>query len=299
MPPGYAVKEIGPEELPGFVAVYAAVSPAYRPHINDLAASFAQQLATGGRMWVIGRDGQKPVGYAILDAVPGLPGVHDLQGGVVAVGRRRGLGAMLLEHVRAAAIAAGVGRLSARVEALEDETATFMLRRGFSVEHEEVLLERENFAPLPPIPADPPGDLVTYPRERAIREFCRVYQDSFAGTPWSQPYSEPEVDETLTQPENLLFIEVNGKAVGVAWHESMFNCRGRVEPLGIVPAYQRGGYGRRLLLAALHNLRQEFFLEIGTWRQNTAALNLYESLGFLETQNWYYLACDLDGLKAE
>jgi hypothetical protein len=55
------------------------------------------------------------------------------------------------------------------------------------------------------------------------------------------------------------------------------------------------------LLGALHSLRRQGarLVEIGLWRQNAVAMNLYQSLGFFETGNWYYLACDLDGLKAE
>lgn len=295
----YAVKEIKEaDDLGDFMTVYVAIAQASRSRSEGWADEFAELLASGSRIWVIGRDGQKPVGYAIIDPVPGLPGIYDLQGAIVPVGRRRGLGTALLSHTQAAAAEAGVHRLSARVDILEEEIAIFLQRRGFFVEHEEVLLQRINFAALPPIPADPPGDLVTYPRDRAITEFCRVYDDSFNGTPWAQPYSPDEVDKLLNHPQELLFIEVNGEAVGVAWHESFRNGRGRVEPLGIVRAYHGQGYGRRLLLAALHNLDQTFYYEIGTWRQNTIALNLYKSLGFLEVENCYYLACDLQGLKA-
>ena len=50
-----------------------------------------------------------------------------------------------------------------------------------------------------------------------------------------------------------------------------------------------------MLLAALHNLRRRGarVVEIGLWRQNAPAMNLYISLGFKEAANWYYLACDV------
>lgn len=297
--PRYVVKEIGPRDIAGFVAVYADVN-GDRSRPAEGADGFVEQLATGAHLWVIGPETMEPAGYAIIDPIPGLPGVYDFRGGVVPTARRRGLGAALLSHVQTTAGAAGVRRLSVRVDALADEAAVFLLRRGFVVEHEEVLLQRESRAALPPIPAEPSGDLVTYPRPRAIREFCRLYLESFQDRPWSQPYSEAEVEETLVDAEDLLFMEVAGRPIGVAWQQTPFNEPGEVEPLGIIPEYHGRGYGRRLLLAALHHLRRgAATLQIGAWRQNTIALNLYKSVGFSEVQNWYYLSCDLQGLKGE
>jgi ribosomal protein S18 acetylase RimI-like enzyme len=293
------IREAGPEDAATLFALRAAITPTDTGELSNWTAAMEEWLEIGGRAWLIGRDGRKPLGYGLIDEVPGLSGVYSLEGGVLSSARRHGLGGRLLDHIRAAAVTAGVRQLSARVDRLEDEAAAFLLHRGFFVEHEECLLELSNFSDLTPIPADPPGELVTYPLERAIAEFLRLYEESFRGLPWSQPYSADEVAATLADPADLLFIEVGGTAAGFAWHEAFFNGRGRVEPLGVAPAYQRQGYGRRLLLAALHNLRQRaFILEIGTWRQNTTALNLYKGLGFSEVDHWYYLACDLDGLKA-
>lgn len=296
----YVVKEIGPHDMADFTSVYAAIATGGQSRPEAWAERFAEQLGWGGRVWVITQDKTKPAGYAILNPLPGLAGVYDLNGGIIPNGRGKGLGTVLLDGVRAAAAQSGAHRLSARVDDLEDETARFLLRRGFFVEHEECLLQLDSFDNLPPPPPSPPGDLVNYPRQRAIREFCRVYDESFHNTPWSQPYSEDEVEDALGEAEDMMFMEVGGRAIGVAWQQIISNGRGQLEPLGIVPAYRGRGYGRRLLLATLHSLhRRVFAVEIGTWRSNTIALNLYKSLGFSEVQNWYYLACDLQGLKAE
>lgn len=294
------IHKAGPEDAAALFIVHAAITAADAGQFVARTQEMEELLESGGHSWLIGSDRRKPAGYALIDRVPGLPGVHELSGGIVPAGRRRGLGTDLLRHVQRAARELGVRQLSARAARLEDETATFLLRRGFVVEHEECLLQQDNLFDLPPVPEEPPGQLVTYPRDRAVPEFCRVYDESFSGMPWSQPYTEAEVATLLNDPDDLLFIEVEGQPIGVAWHEVLFNGRGRVEPLGVVRAYQGQGYGRRLLLAALHRLRRRaFVLEIGTWRQNVAALNLYKGLGFSEVDHWYYLACDLDGLKAE
>ncbi len=298
--PPYEIRAAGPEDAVALFIVHAALVETDAGQMLSWTQELEEHLETGGHVWLIGHDDRKPVGYALMDSVPGLDGVSELSGGIVPAGRRRGLGTSLLRHVRRAAREVGVRQLSARAARLEDDTAAFLLRRGFVVEHEECLLQCDNLLDLPPVPDAPPGQLVTYPRDRAIAEFCRVYDDSFRGVPWSQPYTEAEMATLLNDPDDLLFIEVDGRAVGVAWCEAFFNGRGRVEPLGIVRAYQGRGYGRRLLLGALHRLRRRaFVLEIGTWRQNEVALNLYKGLGFREVDHWYYLACDLDGLKAE
>ncbi len=50
-----------------------------------------------------------------------------------------------------------------------------------------------------------------------------------------------------------------------------------IEPLGILPAYQGRGYGRLLLQLVLRELaaRGAKKVEIGTWRDNEAAVHLY------------------------
>ena len=293
-----AIHQAGPGHAPTLFVVHAAITAADAGQLLNWTQEMEERLETGGHAWTIGDDRRKPVGYAHIDPVSGLPGVYELSGGIMPAGRKRGLGTRLLHHVQHAARHTGARQLSARAARLEDETAAFLLRRGFIIEHEECLLQRDNLRDLPPVPDAPPGQLATYPRDRAIVEFCRVYDESFRGAPWSQPYTAAEVALLLNDHDDLLFMEVDGRPVGVAWCETLLNGRGRVEPLGIIHSFQGQGYGRRLLLAALHRLRRRaFVLEIGTWRQNSVALNLYKGLGFLEVDHWYYLACDLDGLK--
>ncbi len=70
---------------------------------------------------------------------------------------------------------------------------------------------------------------------------------------------------------------------------------GIVEPLGILPAYQNQGYGRCLLTAAMRVLAQRGAerIEIGAWRDNERAIDLYRSLGFRHKKTITYLAYNL------
>lgn len=296
----YDIRSATPDDAAAIFLVHAAIATADAGRMVEWTAELEERLETGGRGWVVAR-GRRLAGYALVDPVPGLPGIYSLTGGIVPAWRRQGLGTSLLRHVQRAAAAEGVRQLSCLVDSLDDDTARFLLARDFYMEHEECLLELRDLAGLSPIPDTPAAGLVTLPLDQAVNAFCRVYDEAFAGRPWSQPYTSAEVAALLVDPEDLLFAMVDGAPAGVVWHEMLPDGRGQVEPLGIVPALQGRGHGRQLLLAALHRLcrRGARPVEIGVWRDNHAALHLYRSLGFVETSNWFFLACDLAGLKAE
>ncbi len=290
----YEVREIRPDETAALFVVHAAIEPTDAGQLLSWTQGLEERLETGGRAWVAAR-GRRLAGYAMADSVPGLPGVYDLSGGVVPARRRQGVGTRLLRHVQEAAAGVGIRQLSCRVADLEDETARFLLRRGFHIEHEECLLALDDFSALPPLAEESRPEVAVFPREEAVVHFLRVYDDSFSGLPWSQPYSEAEVVAALARPDDLLFAVAEGRPVGVVWHEMMSAEVGRVEPLGVGREHQGRGLGRRLLLAALADLhhRGAQEVQIGVWRENHAAMTLYKSLGFAEIDNWYFLAHDV------
>ncbi len=290
----YDIPELRADETAALFVVHAAIIPTDTGQMLDWTQELEERLETGGRAWVVAR-GRRLAGYALVDPVPGLPGVYDLTGGIVPARRRQGWGGRLLAHVKAAAPEAGARQLSCRVDELDEEPAPFLLKRGFTVEHEECLLELADLDGLPPVPDEPAAELRALPAGEAVAQFVRVYDESFGGMPWAQPYSEAEVAASLGAADDLLFAFANGMPVGVVWHEVLPDGRGRIEPIGVVAGQRGRGHGRRLLLAALRNLRQRGarVVEIGLWRQNAPAMNLYIGLGFKEVANWYYLACDV------
>jgi mycothiol synthase len=290
---GYEMRPYTPDDAAALFVLRAAIEPLDAGDMLAWAQALEEHIESGARLWLAAR-GRRLAGYVSLEPLPGLPGVCDLVGGVAPAQRRRGLGGRLLAHVVAQSPEIGARRLSARVDRLDDEAAVFLLRRGFALEHEECLLELLDLSALPP--AGAPGVVfVTLPRERAIAAFCRLYERCFAGHPWSQPYGEAEVAASLSRAEDLLFAARGEDLVGVAWHERQPDGRGHIEPIGVVPQAQGQGIGRALLLAALGSLRRQGVTaaEIGLWRNNDAAMNLYKGLGFSEVANWYYLARDL------
>ncbi len=290
----YDVRDYHPDDAAALFVVAAAIEPLDAGQLVAWTEELEGRVENGARVWLLAR-GRRLAGYALVEPLPGLPGVFDLSGGVVPARRGRGLGGRLLAHVATQAPTLGARQLSARVERLDDEAAVFLLRRGFAMEHEECLLELADLSALPSVPDAPGVAVVSLPRQQAIAEFSRLYEQSFGGRPWSQPYTEAEVAATLARADDLLFATVEGQPVGVVWHERLPDGRGRVEPIGIAAGYQGRGIGRALLLAALHSLRQQGAapVEIGLWRTNEVAMHLYKGLGFSEVANWYYLARDL------
>lgn len=296
-PSGYEIRPAGPDDTADLFVIRAAITPVDAGQLLVWTQELEEQMDAGGRAWVISA-GRRPIGYALIDPLPGLPGVYDLTGGIIPPRQRQGAGTRLLESVITAAGQMGVSQFSCRVEDLSTGAAVFLARRGFYREHEECLLERSGLGDLPLLAADPGSRIITYPRGQAIAEFRRLYDLSFGGTRWAQPYTTDEVEASLAQPEDLMFLERDGAAIGIAWLEPMGDGRGRIEPIGIDRAYQGQGYGRKLLLAALHELRRRGanLVEIGLWRDNAPAMHLYQSLGFREFVNWYYLAYDLPAM---
>ncbi|MCP4425482.1 MAG: GNAT family N-acetyltransferase, partial [Chloroflexi bacterium] len=124
-------------------------------------------------------------------------------------------------------------------------------------------------------------------RTEAMRHFRALYDQSFGPAPWYQPYSADEVDATLENPADILFLFKDDASIGFAWLQ-----KEAIEPIGIVPGERGRGYGRFLLLAALHKLKQRGAAQaqIGVWRENETAVSLYQSFGFQHQKTLAYLA---------
>ncbi len=287
------IREYTPDDAASLFVLHASIVPTDSGQMVAWTQQLEDKIAVGGRVLVM-VDGRRLVAYAALEPLPGLPGLWDLTGGTAVPWRRRGYGSQLLEAVKEQAAGAGARHLSSMVMTLTNEPARFLLERDFYVEHEECLLELDISRPAP---ATPPSaaTVITYNRREAMAHFLSVYEASFDGLPWSQPYSEEEVAGSLRHEDDLLFLAVDGQPVGVVWAELLPGYRGRIEPMGIAAAWQGRGLGQHLLAATIEHLRGRGAqtIEVGTWRSNKAALNLYKRAGFIETANWYYLSHEL------
>ncbi len=237
-----------------------------------------------GRTWVI-EDGRL-IGCLTLTLVPGLDGVFDLDGGIHPDFRRRGMGNMLWTAVLPQLPAISVKQISHAIIDLDSPATHFLRYHNFFIEHKEWLMR----LPLPAPHSPFPPTLHTFLRARAIQTFLTLYDQSFGGRPWYQPYHLEEVTKTLADPADMLFLLKTEQPIGFAW------LRGEmIEPVGIVLEEQGQGYGRLLLQAAIHELEKRGVkqAQIGVWRDNETAVRLYQSLGFQRQQTITYLAYNL------
>jgi mycothiol synthase len=244
--------------------------------------------------WVICVDGE-PVGYAYAAPLPGLPGQYQLEVIVGPAWQRQGLGSRLLAFLRQALAGSEVAELSYGLTGKQEAAAAFLQQNGFTFDHRELILARANLENLPPLPARPKLRLHNFPRRKAIQLFYRLYAASFAGHPWNQPYTANEAAADLISARDILFLSGEERPFGFAWLHDNKNGEGQIEPMGILPAAQGAGYGRYLLTAALHTLKQRSARRviIGVWANNHPALHLYKSLSFHPRQTITYYACRL------
>lgn len=263
--------------------------PKDKTAVNKLGL-VAIHLDTHDQTWVI-EDGQI-LGVLSVTAVPGLPSVLDLAGGVHPDFRRQGVGSALWTAVRPQLPALGARQLSRPVTNLTSPAAQFLLRHRFYREHEEWLLHFPHLqtcklANLPPSPKN----LAIHPLPPSpFHLFLTLYAQSFGGTPWYQPYTAEELAASLADPADILFLYKDGRAIGFAWLQGNM-----IEPIGIVKGEQGQGYGRILLQATLQELKNRGKTKavIGVWQQNETAVHLYQSLGFQHHQTITYLAYNL------
>lgn len=280
------------EDAASLAQVYTALHPG-RPL---RAAGFHAYVAAAlpGHAWTIADE--QPFGYAVVFAVPGLPHVVDLACGIAPDRQRQGFGSRLLARVLDDLRGTAVSQVACQVPSLESAAALFLRHNGFVLEHEEWQLRLADLATAP-LPQPQPGVAIgTWPRREAIPLLQVLYEQSFAGLPWAQPYSAAEIAATLNQPADLLVLEVAGVPGGFAWLRlEEEGALGVIEPLGVAREHQGRGYGRYLLLSALQELQRRgaHIAQIGAWRTNEAALNLYFSAGFTHHETTTYLAYNL------
>lgn len=281
------VRRSRPGDAKALRAVHAVVYPD-----EAYTAVYLQQLAARRLVWVA-EDGGSMVGYTAVSLIPGLNAVYSLTGGVLPVYRRQGVGSQLMANILRDAPSLGVRQLSCPVTNLDSAAARFLCYHGFYNEHEEWFMSLSGLEVLPTAVPPPTCRIKTYNTTiRAAQLFRALYDRSFGPFPWYQPYSMAEIEAALIAPTELLFLFKAEKAIGFAW---LHTDKSEIEPIGIVKREQGQGYGRFLLLAALHHLKQQGSdqAQIGVWRSNHAAIQLYQSLGFQHNHTIIYLALDL------
>lgn len=261
----------------------------------DFVEEVGRLVSGGGRAWIMSR-GQAIAGYASIMPAPGLPGLYDLDGFIAPAYRRRGLASHLLATVVERLAGGPVRQLSYPSPNVESPAARFLLKNGFFIEHEERRLVLDDLSSLPAVDLERGFSLLTLARRQAIVHFRQLYQASFSGLAWYQPYEDDrEVARDLEDAGDLLFLARGRRPIGFLWLRWLDLGSAEIEPVGLLPAYRGRGLGRQLVLAGLRRAAGQGAerVWVGAWLSNTVALALYRQLGFRTAESKLYLAYDL------
>ncbi len=280
------IRDFTTSDVDALVKIYNSLYPK-TPYT---AVSFRQQLERAIYLRVMAVRNEV-VGYTAVWPIPGLPEIVEIDGFIASPWQRQGLGSRLLQQLVQDFHGRAPVQLSWQTPALEIPGARFLQKRGFSLEHEEWLMELTSWRGLPPA-AMP---LQTFDRTTAVAQFLRLYDASFGQTPWYQPFTPQEVAADLSDPQHLYFLMLHDAPVGFAWVRPSGKGAVEIEPMGIAREWQGRGYGRHLLLSVLQHLGWQNIhtVRIGVWAQNTAAVHLYQKMGFRRVGSVFYLGREM------
>ena len=274
-------------------AIHNTVFPNSRHTPLSFGEFVAGTKALGGSVWII--EDSVIAGYGSVTPVPGLSGLAELDGCIATDRQRQGLGSALLTSMLQNLKGSTISQVAYGVEKIASPTALFFEKHHFFVEHEEWILAYFAGTKMAQWGRPDKVTIKTFTRNTAVTQFCNLYQKSFSGLPWDQPYSVDEVQDTLDYAADLQFLMLDGEAIGFAWTKLDAQGRGVIEPLGIIPPYQNRGYGRYLLTSTMRLLLNKGAkrIEIGAWRSNERAVELYRSVGYQHVKTITYLAYNL------
>ncbi|XRQ16379.1 mycothiol synthase [Actinomadura welshii] len=234
----------------------------------------------GGRTGMAVSDGGI-VGYAHLEpAADGEPAAGEIV--VHPEHRRRGHGRALLRALREEA----AGPL--RVWAHGDLPAAAALAAAEGMARVRVLLQMRRPAsdPLPEPQVAPGVALRTFRPGEDERAWLDVNARAFADHPEQGALTIEDVrereGESWFDPAGFFLAERDGRLAGFHWTKIHPGAVGEVYVVGVDPDAQGLGLGRTLTLVGLHHLRDAGVGQLMLYvdESNTAAVRLYESLGF-------------------
>jgi mycothiol synthase len=205
---------------------------------------------------------------------------------VAPASRRRGLGATL-----AATATADPGPLTAWSHGNTPAAAALAARFGFD-RVRDLWVMRRSLSDLPPDPAEAGEadgiDVRTFRVGEDEEAFLALNAEAFAHHPEQGGLTRAGLDERMSEPwfdPAGFFLAVrDGRLVGFHWTKvhRTDSPHGEVYVVGVSPAAQGGGLGRRLTLTGLRHLASRGLGEVILYVEadNAPAVAVYERLGF-------------------
>lgn len=272
--------------------IYPQIYPKRPFSPNQIKSHIQRILDSNGRIWIITHQNTL-IGYAAVYPVPGLPTLAEIEGGIIPTKQRQKFASQLLHHIINTLQHSTIQQISQNVANLDTPAAKFLQHHNFFIEHEELHLQLDDLQSC--TWQLQPCTLQYVDRETAVSTFPTLYDQSFTGTPWHQPYSPDEISITLSPTDEMLYCLHQHTPIGFAWVRYPNATTAEIEPIGIVKEMQGKGNGRSLLTTVLHKLQHQNIqqVQIGVWANNHPARHLYHKLGFHHQNTTTYLAYNL------
>jgi mycothiol synthase len=273
----------------GAVFAHMACRPGYCVD-NDLFLAEMEDAGIVGFMNVLPEMG---IGRAVLEC---------------AVDRKHSLAPIVSELVRASLLRVkelGANRAHVSLDSTNAKEVEVLSGLGFREvrRYHELKLE---LAEVSLSGGDEPwrfGRLKPGEEDRLVEIENCCFQDTWGFNPNTVDYIAWELKVKGNCPEDIILLEEKGEVVGYCWpvtdsgrDSTTGKSKGRIYMLGVRPGHRGRGLGRELLLAGLRQLRDKGSeaVEITVDSQNTAAVELYLSLGFRLADDtlWYERVID-------
>jgi mycothiol synthase len=289
------VRRYKPDDVPALLEIVNSIETDSLLSEMQLAHQLRRNDTSGGKTWIIKNDGLIQ-GYAALIPVPALNGVFDLEGGISPQSRRQGFGSFLLKQMLKEIPHGEMRLITHSVESLDELAAAFLMKNGFKTEHVEWQMLLEEIPAITPENNRKGIQLQLQNRQAAAESFLSLYDASFSGLPWYQPYHDvEEVLEEMGSEDIILILREHGNPVGFVWLRWIRSGVAEFEPLGIIQSRQDRGLGTVLLRQAIQLAadRGASKVSISVWSSNEPAIRLYQNLGFVHRSTRTYLGLEL------
>lgn len=108
----------------------------------------------------------------------------------------------------------------------------------------------------------------------------RPYVEKIWG--WDEIYQQNDFDRDFSQMDQFKVIEINGKFIGFVQYYLEHSCYHVVE-IHLLPEYRGNGIGSNILKALQEIcIAQGKKIQLGCFKENVRAKNLYHKLGFIQ-----------------
>ena len=226
-----------------------------------------------------------------------------LEGGVLPAHRKKGIGTHLFDWALESGRQANATVAHASAQEGDAEQIAFLEGRGFTLarHHEQMRWSGESV----PEPNVPPG-FVFRPFRAGDEAGLTEAQNAAFSTQWGFSPNTVEqvaynVNMSRSDPGGIALLMAGEEVAGYCWTQTAGEAAGSVGSvlmIGVHPKYQGKGLGRAVLFCGMKSIVQSgtSVVELTVDRDNTAARELYTSVGFVKTggQEWYEATLSAD-----